>query len=880
HQRRARPVVDIEALAATAIFPSMQETMNFVAKLKNASLDDSVSKLNEDAIERLRNPPSRPISIENPGTRFSISAYLALESASQNAYNRVCQAARSSFAGSSGADDILSFYNVEKLIASYTGVVSMEHDMCRNTCIAYTGPFSQLEVCPTCEVSRWKEERLQGNRGRSKVAAQTFTTIPIGPQLQALYRHKDSAIDMDYLHRRTQEILRQLQETGSIPVIDDVVMGWDYLGAVLDGDIKPNDIVLMVSIDGAQLYDSKELDCWIYIWIILHVRPGGFIPGPNKPKHLDSFLFPGLHHLSALQAEGLPIWNARMDSRYVSDLYLLFTTADGPGLVYWNGMVGHSGKNGCRMYCGVISRRKTQGKHYYPALLRPRDRCVRGSDHLDIDVFNLPLGGCTDYLANLKTIVAIRNQTQWDKKKTETGLTKPPLLLRLHPNRCLGVPLCITTDIMHLAGNISDLLLSLWRGTIDHADSDDPERWPWAVLADEAVWRAHGEAVVRAGFHLPGSYDRKPRNIAEKINTQYKTWEFQLYTFALAPILLYSVLPSPFWENYCKLVRGFQIMCQSTLTKDELLDAHALLCSWEHEFELTYYSLLESRIHFVRPCVHQVVHLVSEAIYKGPPSCYAQWTMERMIGSLGEQIRQPSKPFANLAREGVRRCQVNSLLSAMPELDDSGNGLPSGAENLDDGYVLLRKRAKNSIIPRGDEATAISHFLGPGHVLPRIKKWARLRLPNGQIARSAWREKLRPPEQLRVSRNVKFLSDGETQCGEVQYFTRLANVGDGGSWEYIDVAIIRNYSTPDEDLLRLSNQVVLASTLLDLLSVIRIKQIAGVVAMIPRRMVLPSGVEQDVYCMMERPGFDVSTWGVQYSVYGDGDDDEGGEDVE
>jgi len=212
----------------------------------------------------------------------------------------------------------------------------------------------------------------------------------------------------------------------------------------------------------------------------------------------------------------------------------------------------------------------------------------------------------------------------------------------------------MTTDIMHLAGNISDLLISLWRGTIDHAVDDDPADWPWAVLSDEDVWRAHGDAVERAGHFLPSSYDRKPRNIAEKINTQYKTWEFQLYIFGLAPILLYNLLPTEYWANYCKLVRGFQIMCQSTLSKEELLDAHALLCSWEHEFELIYYRLQESRIHFVRPCVHQVVHLVSETIFKGPPICYAQWTMECTIGNLGEQIRQPSKPFANLSREGVR----------------------------------------------------------------------------------------------------------------------------------------------------------------------------------------------------------------------------------
>ena len=91
----------------------------------------------------------------------------------------------------------------------------------------------------------------------------------------------------------------------------------------------------------------------------------------------------------------------------------------------------------------------------------------------------------------------------------------------------------------------------------------------------------------------------------------------------------------------------------------------------------------------------------------------------------------------------------------MPELDDSNPGLPYGSVDLGDRYALLWKRAKHPIIPRGDEATAILEFLGPEYALPRITKWARLRLPNGQIARSAWREKLCLPEQLRVSRNVK-----------------------------------------------------------------------------------------------------------------------------
>ena len=36
---------------------------------------------------------------------------------------------------------------------------------------------------------------------------------------------------------------------------------------------------------------------------------------------------------------------------------------------------------------------------------------------------------------------------------------------------------------------------------------------------------------------------------------------------------------------------------------------------------------------------------------------------------------------------------------------------------------------------------------------PMVTKWARLRLPNGQIARSAWKEKEKA--KVRIARNVK-----------------------------------------------------------------------------------------------------------------------------
>ena len=89
----------------------------------------------------------------------------------------------------------------------------------------------------------------------------------------------------------------------------------------------------------------------------------------------------------------------------------------------------------------------------------------------------------------------------------------------------------------------------------------------------------------------------------------------------------------------------------------------------------------------------------------------------------------------------------------MPELDDEIKTHPMGSVDLGDGYILLHKRDKRPWLPTGEEARVISEFIG--RQLDRFKRWARLRLPNGQIARSLWQESLKSPSQIWISRNVK-----------------------------------------------------------------------------------------------------------------------------
>ena len=209
---------------------------------------------------------------------------------------------------------------------------------------------------------------------------------------------------------------------------------------------------------------------------------------------------------------------------------------------------------------------------------------------------------------------------------------------------------------------------------------------------------------------------------------------------------------------FCKFVATLQIMGQYSITPQQLQLAYKLFAQWENEFELIFYQCHVDRIHFIRPCVHLTNHLASEAMCVGSPICSSQWTMECTIGNLEQEIRQPSNLFANLAQQGIRRCQMNALKAMLPELDPQNSSIPCGATDLKNDYVLLPKCDCYPTKVATDEQRVIEAYLSHPAV-PKLHRWAWLRLPNGQVARSQFTELGKAPENVRMARNVKVFLD-------------------------------------------------------------------------------------------------------------------------
>ncbi|KAG0698107.1 hypothetical protein DFH29DRAFT_878235 [Suillus ampliporus] len=380
------------------------------------------------------------------------------------------------------------------------------------------------------------------------------------PILQALWRHPDQAERMRWREQRTQEILEVLGMTDGIPdIYEDVLHGKQYLDACQSGKIKEGDPVLMFSINGAQLCESKQLDCWIYIWVLFDHSPDQRYQ--KKPRdfqsgmaHLTNYLHPILSFSSRLQMG--PEW------------------------------------------------------HFSPV--------------------------SSDITAKWAA-----DSTNMNSTRLEIGITKPSIFCSFHSDRILPVPHSFGSDIMHVAAiNAGDLLIPLWRGSFRADPTDDKATWHWAVLTKD-TWKKHRSTIADATPYLPGSFDRPPRNPAEKIHSGYKAWELLLYLYGMAPATLFSILPDPYWTNFCCLARGLRLMQQYHISRSELLEGHQHLLDFTDEFEEIYYQCRNDQLHFIRPWIHFLTHIGPETVNKGPPICSSQWTMDQpthcMIGLEGKR---------------------------------------------------------------------------------------------------------------------------------------------------------------------------------------------------------------------------------------------------
>ncbi|KAJ7199059.1 hypothetical protein GGX14DRAFT_373433 [Mycena pura] len=167
-----------------------------------------------------------------------------------------------------------------------------------------------------------------------------------------------------------------------------------------------------------------------------------------------------------------------------------------------------------------------------------------------------------------------------------------------------------------------------------------------------------------------------------------------------------------------------------------------------------------------------------------------------------------------------------------PSLDTSKkeNTLPRYSVDVGNGYALLRRRDRynlNVTISEPYASGILEHLCLQPRIL-KLKRWARLRLPNGQIARSHFSEDNTAKRKLRCSRVVKVHISGDANqvaIYDIDYYFEGP--------ERQAYAMGSLFLPPDKDLLRQSHGAVWSSPGIGETHVFHVYQIVSVVAMVP-----------------------------------------------
>ncbi|EGO04399.1 hypothetical protein SERLA73DRAFT_44151, partial [Serpula lacrymans var. lacrymans S7.3] len=184
---------------------NIKMAMSFINTIKNETLDNSQTNKDPKAIQCLLHSPEAPCKLKGPEEYFTIKLFLVTTNAPEDIYNKVWDTYNHRHPHNE--DQVPSYYHIKLCIAELTGIKSIIHNMCPNSCITYTGPFANFDKCRKCSTSCDNQQILK--KGKRLVSTQQFHTMPIGHQIQALWRDKKNAENMRHHEKATTKIVKK-----------------------------------------------------------------------------------------------------------------------------------------------------------------------------------------------------------------------------------------------------------------------------------------------------------------------------------------------------------------------------------------------------------------------------------------------------------------------------------------------------------------------------------------------------------------------------------------------------------------------------------------------------------------------------------------------
>jgi hypothetical protein len=487
-------------------------------------------------------------------------------------------------------------------------VKPVNFDCCADGCVAFTGRLLSAASCPSC------------GKGRYNVDGQPnywFQYIPLIPRLRLQYSNAKRSQGLSS-HRASFDPAQP--DSGHR---NDVLDGDWFRQCWDDGYFHDNrDLALRLTLDGIGVvkHPKKRQLITPVVLYLLNLHPSirenasnalvtHLIPGGFSKDFMDTWLHPLVEELLQLH-DGVPTYDGASRREFTLRAHLILVTGDGPAIA---DVMGTKSPGKSKQSCRLCPFTGTQGrgrKYYYP-----------NGDDLQ-PMLHVDMRAQIEQLDRRRPTHG--SQQQYNNARRDTGVTCRSILLDLPT---LHFPRSFPIDTMHsMNHNIPKSMFRLWKAT-RYPQAGQENRYPWVI--PDADWDMIDQSMLASRATVPTHVGTAPRSTGSFGNWTTHEWRSHFVTYGAPALCQY--LPEPYRTNF---LYYRQLLCytnQRGFTPLEIREVENQAAAFVREYERLYYDGNPDLLPSCTIQYHYLLHLGQNIRDFGPPSCFAQWTLERFL---------------------------------------------------------------------------------------------------------------------------------------------------------------------------------------------------------------------------------------------------------
>lgn len=381
-------------------------------------------------------------------------------------------------------------YYADKIIRDL-GLKYEKIDACRNDCILYWGKHKLKDICPTCGVSRYKEQSVAQLKKGVRSPAKLLRYFPLTSRLRRLYSVEWVAKAMQW-HKTGKLMPGKMRHP-----VDSAV--WRKIDLKYpDFASEPRNVRLGLATDGFNPFGalSTAYSSWPIMSVTYNLPPRlcmkpqfimltALVEGPRSPgKDIDVFMQPAIKELNNLWRKGQTVKDASDNGQeFTMRAVLLWTIHDFPAYGNISGCRTH-GKFACPP-CGpkTASLRLSHGQKF--AFMRHR-RWLPMSDEARNDTREGTYDKTEEKdeqpirLTGIEVDMMTRNlKVEWGKGKKRRRQVEDHDNLFFSKRSELynldywkDIPVRHNLDVMHIEKNVCEILLAMMLNTSGKTKDD------------------------------------------------------------------------------------------------------------------------------------------------------------------------------------------------------------------------------------------------------------------------------------------------------------------------------------------------------------------------------------------------------------------------